>query len=36
MSSTQVGSEQQPTSGLPVAVWPRLTWDWLEAHGFLK
>jgi len=24
------------TSGLPVAVWPRLTWDWLEAGGFLK
>jgi acetyl esterase/lipase len=22
-------------SGLPVAVWPNLTWDWLEASGFL-
>ena len=24
------------TSGLPVAVWPKLTCDWLEAGGFLK
>ena len=24
------------TKGLPVAVWPKLTCDWLEAGGFLK